>query len=1000
MPWYRKFQGLMPFRVREALLVSSSYDAFVLEEDGPIAERLFSEYSELNLHWAPRVTHATTAESAMKLLGTRRFDLVLTVPRVRDTNAATFSAMVKARHPYLPVVLLIFDEADLHEFPGRTLVPTIDRVFLWTGDAQILLAAIKLIEDEINVDQDTRTAGVQVILVVEDNVRSYSTFLALLYPELLAQAQSLLSEDHNDLRRLMRMRARPKILLANTFDEGVALYRKHHEFLYALISDVTFPHGDEEELEAGLNLARLVRADDQDLPILLQSAESDVHDKTAEIGAHFIDKNSTTFQEDVERFLREVMGFGDCVFRLPDRTEVARARDSYEMEHALRTAPLEAIQYHASRNHFSLWLKARSMFDLAEQLKNWRIEDFDSAEQIREFLISLLQEARYHEQSVVITDFSPKYTGPENRFVRIGRGSIGGKGRGLAYMNTMIASEGLLERFPGFQIRIPKTVVIGTEEFDRFMETISINELLGQHSDSRTTERLLAAQLRPELRRKLRKAFDALKGPLAVRSSSLFEDSRFQPFAGVYATYMLPNNDPNPEVRFAELCRAVKAVYASAYWKDARTYVRSTPHDIDEQKMAIVIQQVIGQRFGNRFYPHLSGVAQSYSFYPIGPQKSEDGVVTLALGLGHLVVSGGAALSFSPATPAVLPQFPNARSFLSGSQTRFYAVDLSRTKVDLLAGPDASLELCGLEVAEQDGTLALAGSVYSNQDDQIRENFRLPGPRVVTFNNVLRWNAIPLANALTEVLDLLREGIGGEVEIEFAVDMADWGRDPPPGRHRRLPRMYLLQVRPQASPDLRRLKFDVDAVDPDAILCRTRRALGNGVLDDIFDVVYVAHDDVDFNYTKQAAEHVRKLNEILVDSGRPYMLIGPGRWGTSDPSLGIPVEWSGIGGARVIVETPMADRHVEPSQGSHFFQNVMSQRVGYLTVTAEDGGFVDRDWLDARPAAREIQGVRHVRLEEPLAVCLDGIKGSAVVLKSAQALKASLAVNSSPLDEE
>ncbi len=990
----------MPFRVREALLVSSSYDAFVLEEDGPIAERLFSEYSELNLHWAPRVTHATTAESAMRMLGSRRFDLVLTVPRVRDTNAATFSSMVKARHPYLPVVLLIFDEADLHEFPGGKPVPTIDRVFLWTGDAQILLAAIKLIEDEINVEEDTRNAGVQVILVVEDRIRSYSTFLPMLYPELLAQAQSLLSEDHNDLRRLMRMRARPKILLANTYDEGVAIYRKHREFMYGIISDVTFPHGEEEELEAGLNLARMVRKEDSDLPILLQSADSDVRDKAAEIGAHFIVKSSTTFQDDVERFLREVMGFGDFVFRLPDRTEVARARDTYEMEHALRTAPLESIHYHASRNHFSLWLKARSMFDLAAQLCNWKLEDFESDAQIREFLISLLQEDRYQEQSAVITDFSPKYTGPENRFVRIGHGSIGGKGRGLAYMNTLIAAEELLERFPGLQIRIPKTVVIGTDEFDRFMESISINELLEQPDDSRTTKRLLAGQLRPELRRKLRKAFDALKGPLAVRSSSLFEDSRFQPFAGVYATYMLPNNDPNPEVRFAELCRAVKAVYASAYWKNARTYVRSTPHDIDEQKMAVVIQQLVGQRYGNRYYPHLSGVAQSYSFYPIGPQKADDGIVTIALGLGHMVVSGRAALSFSPATPGVLPQFPNARSFLSGSQTEFYALDLSRSKVDLLAGPEASLELIGLDVSEQDGTLALAGSVYSAHDDQIRENMKLAGRRVVTFNNVLKWNAIPLATALTEVLDLLREGIGGEVECEFAVDMADWGKEPPPHRARRQPRMYLLQVRPQASPDVRRLNFDLETVAPDAVLCRTARALGNGVVDGIRDVVYVVRDDVDFNYTRAAAEYVRGFNEELVARGAEYMLIGPGRWGTSDPSLGIPIEWSGIAGARVIVETPMADRYVEPSQGSHFFQNVMSQRVGYLTLTSEDRGFLDREWLDAQPAAGEVDGVRHVRLEQPLAVCLDGLKGSAVVLKSVEALKSGLAGESVYADEE
>jgi len=989
MPWYRKFQGLMPYRVREALLVSSSYDAFVLEEDGPLAERLFSGYTELNLHWAPRITHATTAASALEHLASRRFDLVITVPRVRDTDAAAFSKLVKTRYPYLPLVLLILDEGDLHEFPDGTPVPTIDRVFLWTGDAQILLAAIKLIEDEINAAEDTRNAGVQVIIVVEDRVRSYSTFLALLYPELLSQAQSLLTEDYNDLRRLVRMRARPKILLANTFDEGLELYRRYHEYVYALISDVTYPRAGEEELEAGLELARLVREQDPDLPILLQSAGSDVREQAASIDAHFIDKNSTTFQEEVQDFLREVLGFGDFVFRLPNRTEVGRARNTHEMERALQIVPAESLEFHAARHHFTLWLKARSMFELVDQLQASHMEDFATTEDLRAFLVTLLAEARSQEQAGVITDFSPKYTGPENRFVRIGRGSIGGKGRGLAFINSLVATEDLLERFPGLQIRIPKTIVVGTNEFDRFMEPIELDELLSLPSDAAITTRLLAGQLRPELRRLLRQAYDGLRGPLAVRSSSLLEDSRFQPFAGVYATYMLPNNDPNPEVRFAELCRAIKAVYASAYLREARTYMNGSPHDLDDQKMAIVIQQLVGQQFCDRYYPHFSGVAQSYNFYPIRPQKAADGLVNLALGLGHMVVSGGACLSFSPATPHMRPQFPTARSYLSGSQSQFYALDLKRSKVDLLAGPEASLDLCNLDVAERDGTLDLAASVYSSNDDRIRDDLKVAGPRILTFNNILKWKAIPLAAALSELLALLRDGIGSEVEIEFAVDMADWGRDPPDGRPRRNPRLYLLQVRPQASPDLHRLHIDIDAFAPEDVLCRCARALGNGVYDDIRDIVYVTRDDVDHKVTKAALAPLRAINDDIIARGGTYLLIGPGRWGTSAPTHGIPIEWSGISGARVIVETAMPDRFVMPSQGSHFFQNLVAQRVGYLTVTAETSGFIDRAWLDAQPAAREQSSVRHIRLDEPLGVCLDGVKGAAVVLKSARTLLAS-----------
>ena len=625
------------------------------------------------------------------------------------------------------------------------------------------------------------------------------------------------------------------------------------------------------------------------------------------------------------------------------------------------------------------------MFELADVLRDAHIDALEDVEEVRRLLVNLLLEARSQEQAGVITDFSPKYTGPENRFVRIGRGSIGGKGRGLAFVNSLIAAERLHDRFNGFQLRIPKTVVIGTSEFDHFMEDFPLKELLILDDDRAITRALISGRLRLKLRQHLRKAFDALKGPLAVRSSSLLEDSRFQPFAGVYATYMLPNNNPNPEVRFAELCRAVKAVYASAFWREARTYVKSTPHDVDEQKMAVVIQQLVGQVCGDRYYPHLSGVAQSYSFYPIKPQKAEEGIVAVALGLGHMVVGGGATLSFSPAKPMMRPQFPTAQAYLGGSQAQFYALDLARSKVDLLAGPEASLELFDLDVAEADGTLVHAASVLHGK--RLREDLSLAGPRVITFNPILKGNAVPLAPALTEIVELLREGIGGEVEIEFAVDLGDLGREVEWGTTPRPPRMYIVQVRPQASPEVHRLDLDLDDVAGADILCSTERALGNGLREDIRDVIYVVRDDVDSDFTRAAVDHLRAINSELLDAGRHYLLIGPGRWGTSDASQGIPIEWAGISGARVICETQIPNSMILPSQGSHFFQNVMANRVGYLTITKQANGFVDRAWLDAMPAEREVSGVRHVRLDEALAVCLDGVKGSAVILKSAANLR-------------
>ncbi len=799
MVWYRKFQGLMSFRVREALLVSSAYDAFVLEEDGPLAERLWSRFVDLNLNLAPRITHVSTAAQALDLLDRRRFDLVLTVVRLRDVNAAEFSRQVKEWFPNIPVVLLVFDEGDLREFPGGTAASTIDHVFLWTGDAHILLAAIKLAEDYQNVDHDTAAAGVPVILVVEDRLRSWSTFLPLLYPELLAQAQSLIIEGRNDLRRLVRMRARPKILLAETFDEGLKLYRRYERYLYALVSDVSVPRGGSQVDDAGLELARLVRAEKPGLPILLQSSD-DVGDRARSLGARFLDKSSSTFAHELRNFLREDMGFGDFVFRLPDRTEVARAHDAYEMEQVLRHVPIASIAYHAANNHFCHWFKARSMQALAERVKPEALDRFSSTEQVRDYVLSQLAQDRADEQAGVITDFAARHTGPENRFVRIGRGSIGGKGRGLAYISAQIVARGLLERFPGLQVRIPKTIVIGTEEFDLFMEAIDHDQLLSLPEDTAITDYVVAKPLRQELRQQLEVMFGALHGPVAVRSSSLLEDSRFQPVTGIYATYMLPNNDPRPEVRFAELCRAIKAVYASTYWHEARGYVSQTPHDLDKQKMGIVIQQVAGRAYGNRYYPHLSGVARSYNSSPLEPQRAEDGVVAVSLGLGQMVVEGGTSLTFSPNMPTILPQFPDLRALVERSQRQFYALDLSQSRIDLHAGPDGSLVLCDLADAEADHTLHVVGSVYSEDDESLRDNLDLPGRRVVTFNNVLKWTAIPLAAALRELLQLFRQGMGGEVELEFSVDMGDWGRTPPLGRRLHTPRLYLLQVRPLAVP--------------------------------------------------------------------------------------------------------------------------------------------------------------------------------------------------------
>ena len=972
----------MTFRIHEILLVSSAYDAFVLEEDGSLSDRLFYSYSELDLSWTPRITHAATHARAFQLLAEQRFELVITVVRVGDGDATELSRRIKEQYPEVRVVLLLFDSADLKLFPAARVPETVDHVFQWTGSAGTLIAAIKTVEDDFNVGPDTSSAGVQVILVVEDRVRAYSSFLGMLYPELLRQSGSLIAEGLNDFHRRMRLRARPKVLLAQSFDKALELYDRYQPYICAVMSDVRIPRQGKEAPRGGVELAGVFRQRNPDLPILFQTAESEAEAWATELGAWYVDKNAPDFRQQVRRFLKESLGFGDFVFRLPDRTEVGRARDVYEMERELRTIPAESILYHASRNHFSTWLRARSMFELAQRLRPQTVADFADIEAMRRDLVHSLQRARREEQEGMITDLYSRNTGPDNRFIRVARGSIGGKGRGIAFVSNQIVQHGLLERFGSMQVRIPKTVVLGTDAFDAFMDRYDVRELLSR-DDKEVTEWMLSGGIPDDVLDDLRRAFKSLKGPLAVRSSSLLEDSRFQPFAGVYATYMLPNNHANEDLRFQEVVRAVKAVYASVFWRDAQTYVAGTPHDADDQKMAVVIQQVVGRPHGHRFYPQMSGVAQSHNYYPVGGQVASEGVAHIALGLGQTVVSGGVALRFSPGSPQVLPQFPTAESILRGTQRQFWAIDLSRSHVRWIDGPESSLVQCGLDVAEADGTLELAGSVYCPQDDVIRDDLTRPGARLVTFNRVLRWNTIPLSEALSGLLEVLRDGMGEEVEIEFALDIPDGHPDDPP-RSGQQQRLYVLQVRPITAPEQLKLLRVVDELRDEELVARTDLALGHGSYGGICDVVQVVAGQLDGRMSRELASRVSAANSALEGEGRPYVLIGPGRWGSSDPTLGVAVSWSDIAGARVIVETPIGSRRVEPSQGTHFFRNMTAARAGYLSITSQRSSWIDFDWLE--DAWRQSGGepgatVRHIRLPEPISVHVDGRLGRAVIVK-------------------
>jgi DNA-binding NarL/FixJ family response regulator len=991
-PWFVRFHDLMPFRVREILLVSSDYDFFTLEEDGPLVERLFLQYSELNLSSAPRITHATTCERALELLAQRRFDLVLGAVRWGSAAGADPGRAVKRVHPQLPVVQLAFDEVEVSGRGGGGGVSRpggYDRAFLWTGDARVLLAVIKLVEDAANVDPDTRSAGVQVILLVEDSVRRYSNFLAILYAELMKQSQSLIAEGLNDLHRLLRMRARPKILLATSYEEAVACHERFAGRLLAVITDMRLPCAGREDPEAGLDLVKLVRRANPDAPVLLQSAEPDSAERARDLEVSHMDKGSPDIARRLREFLLEYLGFGDFVFRLPDRTEVFRARDMYEMQRVLRLVPAESLEYHASRHHFSVWLRARCMFRLADHLKRYTVGDFAGIEEVRAYLLSALEQAAMAEQLGVVAEFSSVMSDRRKLFSRVGSGSLGGKGRSIAFTHTLLASRSFAPRAAGLEVRIPRTVVIGTDAFDRFLEQNGLPDAaLWNADDGEIVARFLAGVLPEPVRRDLAAAMATFPGPIAVRSSSLLEDSRRQSCAGIYTTYMLPNNHPDPAVRLTELAQAVRAVYASTFCRPARTYRAGSPYTVADEKMAVVIQEIVGRRYGDRFYPHFSGVALSHNHYPIGPQRATEGIALVALGLGHAVMHGERTLRFSPARPQVSTPVTSARSLLAHSQRRFYALDMARPVLDFEHGPESSLAVCDLAAAEEDGTLALVGSVYVQEDDVVCENLTWPGPRVVTFNNVLKWSTIPLAAALQELLEAVAGGMGCPVEIEFAVDAAGGARA---AGERRRPGLYVLQARPLAH-ELPPEGIPVGDPTAPGVLVASSRSLGHGAIEDVRDVVYVRTGRPDPASAVPLVAQIADLDRRLASQSRPYILVGPGRWGSADTTLGIPVEWFQIASARLIVETAVEGDSIEPSQGSHFLHNLTAHRTGYVCVersrrpapgAAGTPDFVDLDWLDRTPAAWESPLLRHVHLERPLSVWLDGRAGRAVVVDPA-----------------
>jgi CheY-like chemotaxis protein len=975
-PDFKVYHELMKVKIREILLVSSPYDAFIMEEDGSLASRIINEYSGLNLSHPPRVTRTASARDAFDLMAQRPFDLVITMPYLEETDACSLGGQIKKTQPNLPVILLANSPRSLQLLPEDRLCQGVDDTFIWSGNSDLLLAIVKNVEDRVNVEADTRKAQVRVLILVEDSPIFYSSILPLIYKEIVRQTQAVIGSGLNEEHRLLKMRARPKILHARTFEDAESLYRRYRPYVIGVFSDTRLPKGTGFCDTAGFELLTRIRTDYSDLPLLLLSSEGANRDRASRIPAAFLDKNAPNLLQEIHDYFLNHLGFGDFVFRLPDGTEIDRASSLRSLEHKVTQIPEASLWYHAERNHFSSWLMGRSEISLGSSFRAVNAMEFPDSNALRHYIVSSVHALRRWRQKGVVAQFREGFFDADVMdFVKAGRGSLGGKARGLAFMAALLQKHsGLSERFDDVSIRIPRTFVVATEGFESFVaeNTLSATSVAGL-SDAEIARRFLSARMSDWLTATLASYLDQVRFPLSVRSSSLLEDAHFQPYAGLYATYMIPNNHPDFEVRLRQLSDAIKLIYASTYMEGPRAYAKSTGSQPQEEAMAVVIQELAGERHGEFFYPAISGVAQSHNYYPIGPMKREDGIVQIAIGLGKTVVDGGRALRFSPAFPGVLPQFSSVEDMLTHTQRTFYALKLDGSGDPLSWGEDRNLVKRPIDDTIDEDPIRSLTSTYVAEDHRIRDSGYLRGPKVVAFAPILKYRQFPLPQIIRELLDLGRQGMGCPVEIEFAVNL---GTKRAPKRD-----FCFLQMRPVAVGGDRTL-VDITAGDMRAPICYSEQALGNGLFGPFDAVVFVKPDDFRAEATRQIAEEIGKANAMLAGENRPYLLVGPGRWGSADPWLGIPVLWRHISGVKAIVEIRGDGLNAEASQGSHFFQNITAVGIPYVTVDRKAGDWFHWQRITGLPALLEGRYTRTIRPPGGLVLKVDGRESKAVLIET------------------
>jgi CheY-like chemotaxis protein len=973
---FQGFQNLMRLRIRDILLVSSLYDLYLFEEDGRLYELIRNEYQGLNLSHSPELTRVSSGKDAIALAKEeKRFDLIITTLHIEDMHPINFATLVKESGLNIPVVLLAHDNKELKYLLLKPEISAFDKIFIWQGDFRIIIAIVKYLEDRMNVDHDSRIVGVQNIIFIEDNVKYYSSFLPVIYTEILNQSQRLISEGINLTHRFLRMRARPKILLCTNYEEAWSYYQKYKDLVLGVISDVDFPKDGRQNAQAGLELAENIKNEHPDIPVLLASNNSKHAGAAKKIGASFVLKDSSLLFNELRQFMIQNFSFGDFIFRTPEGVEVGRAVNLKSLEEQLKVVPEESLRFHGERNHFSNWLKARTEFWLAHQLRPRKVTDYASVEDLRKDLINSLHNYRNLRQRGIIADFVKEFFDPNSSFARIGGGSLGGKARGLGFVNTLINNYNVRDQFEDVQISVPTAVVVGTNVFDQFLEDNNLrNFALGCDNDEEITRRFLEAEKFPEdILGELAAFLDIVHSPLAVRSSSLLEDSQYHPFAGVYETYMIPNNHPNPLIKLNDLLNTIKRVYASTFYEGAKNYIRITSYRLEEEKMAVIIQKMIGASHDHKFYPEFSGVAKSFNFYPIAPQKSTDGIVSVALGLGKTVVDGGNTVRFCPKYPTDLIQFYSTKESLDSSQKDFYALNLDGKSDFGFVTHDMLTVKYRLDVAEKEGTLNLIGSTYSPENDSISDGLSRQGIRMVTFGPMLKHKFFPLPEIIDLLLDMGTWGMGTPVEIEFAVNMSV-----PKGK----PIEFgLLQMRPLVI-NREHEEITIEKFEPEKLICYSEQVLGDGVMNDIFDIVYVDYNRFERSKSRDVAREVSQFNAQLMQENRPYLLIGVGRWGSLDPWLGIPVNWEQIAGARAIIESNFKDLAVEPSQGSHFFQNLTSFMIGYFHVNShKQQGLIDWNWLLEQKPESSKDFTKLLHFDSPIVVKMNGHQNKGVIYK-------------------